>query len=74
MKLEENNKGNGYVITGNSSKQKKKEKLILEAISLCLHEYPSKSINVITKDNEVLINSNKIDSFESTDMVNKHHK
>ena len=76
MTINKNNKGNGYIIslTGKENEKKHKEKIALKAISKCLHEFPSKNINVVLTDNEILINADMSKSIEEVNTTSKHRK
>ena len=74
MTIKNNNKGNGYIIALTGKDSKHKEKIMLKAISKCLHEYPSKNINVVLTDNEILINADLNNAIEEVNTVSKHHR
>ena len=57
MNIKSNNRGNGYIITGGSSR--KRQKLILKIMSDYLHEYPGQSINISLQGNEILVDLQK---------------
>ena len=50
MKLKKNIKGNGYGVS-----HKKKEKLVLEAMSECLRQYPGQSVNISLNGDKIII-------------------
>lgn len=76
MTFKKNNKGNGYVIAldDKDSNKKHKEKIVLEAISKCLQEYPCKSINVVITDDMILVNTDKNNLNKEVKTTGKHHK